>query len=129
MSWVEQRKNNYVLVASVSGEINPNNLEIISFTVHDGNNGELKQFIDLFLNEIDNDELVTIDIVEEECGERIYGSPRPFDFFVEIGVHKDDVEKKDGDSRVRISVKTNVFPSDRDAFVQFFKDLSEILSW
>ncbi len=131
MSWASEERNPYENVAIVTGEFVPSKNEIKSFTIVHGTSALIRNLIDRFLKDMDSAEINIDEGKSIDDEERRYGGRRESFtyFFISISVLKEDLEKIDSDSPIKISLATNVHPKNKKAFIDFFKKIADILSW
>lgn len=133
MSWTSNDKSNYISVVYAKGEYDPKEKVVTSFMITKGTDKLLKTLIDKFLEEMENEDLVKIEINEGRStydSEIRYGGRRSAPtFYVEIRVLKEDFELIDSDSSIRMKFITNVYSAENQKpdFIKFFKKFSKIL--
>ena len=128
MPWTDQDKS-YSLQGVIVFTLHPYNYEIHSFMVTTGRTPDIRQIVGKFLEELDDENLVQIKFAKDEPTEKKYGGPPNLNRFAQFEVHKDDISHLNDKEPIRIKCFTDVFPNDKDAFIDFFKSFHAILSW
>ena len=128
MPWNDQ-KSDYSLQGVISFTLHPFNMEIDSFMITTGRTPDIRQIVGKFLEELEDENLVQINFVKDESTEKRYGGRPNCNRFAKFEVHRDDISHYYDEQPIRIKCCTDVFPNNKDAFIDFFKEFHTILGW
>lgn len=131
--WNSNQKNaDYALQGVLNVELNPYDRTIRSFMITVGKGYNILRILEHFLKDLDNPEFVTIEFPQKDRydpSEVRYGARTIPSFFVQLSVHRDDLEKIDGNESIRIICNTDAYPENKEAFVDFFEELRSVLRY
>ena len=122
-------RSDYSLQGIINFELHPYNLELQSFMITTGRDSDIRQIVGKFLEELDDENLVQIEFEKKEPTEKIYGGRPDCSRFAKFEVHRDDISHINDKKPIRIKCYTDVFPNNKDAFIDFFKEFHTILGW
>jgi hypothetical protein len=94
-----------------------------------GRTPDIRQIVGKFLDELDDENLVQIEFAKNEPTEKRYGGRPNCNRFAKFEVHRDDISHLYDNEPIRIKCFTDVFPDNKNSFIDFFKDFHSILGW
>lgn len=125
-----QVDNSYALQGIMNVHFNPYDKTVESYFIAVGKRHHILQVLDHFIQNIDDPEFVTVfSFGEEEKSIKQKNDERKngITCFVQFNVLKEDIEKIGKDEPIHIKCLTDIFPNNKEAFVDSFKELYSIM--
>ncbi len=130
MSWIiKQKEENYALQGIIEVSLNQYNRTVASYLVIVGRKYYLLHVLNHLIKNLDNPKYVEI-IFKPEVKDTNKDDDEKNaipNVFVELSVHREDLQLVETDNPIRINCYTNAFPNNKEAFIDFFKDLYDVM--
>lgn len=124
-----QKDENYALQGIMNVHLNPFDKTVDSYFIVVGRKYNILQILDGFISNIDNLEYVNVVVFPLEKDNSTKNKSNDLTRFVQFGIHRDDIPLIGKKVPIRITCTTDAFLEDKEAFVDFFKELRSIMQY